>query len=79
MACDIACDQDRADFFCFKARGLLIGSANVGTLLGAEHGKIHGAGYMIFLKFRRRAHIDNFVILVELCYGSDRCHGWFIL
>ena len=78
MACDIVRDQDGADFFGFKARSLLIDRADVGTLLGAEHGKINRTRNMIFLKFRWRAHIDNFVKLVELCYGSERCHGWLI-
>ena len=61
MPRDVACDHRRADARGFERGGLNVKRADDDTFFVFEHGRIDGAGYVVFGEFERRAHIDDFV------------------
>ncbi len=60
--------ERRADFFCVERGDLLVERADVGPLHVVEHRAVHGFGHVVERKFGGRAHVDNLVKGIELCY-----------
>ena len=64
---DIARHQRSTHLVGLERRHLLVQRANANALLVIQHRAVDGAGDVVFGEFRRGAHVDNLVKLIELC------------
>ena len=71
MAGDIACAQYAAELARIKGGNLFVKSADAGALLVVEHRMIERAWNPVDGKFRLRAYVDNFVVLIDAIDGHN--------
>ncbi|MNQ94140.1 hypothetical protein D3C85_1096420 [compost metagenome] len=72
MAGDVAGDEGGARAGCFEWRNLLVHRTDQHAFVVAEHGRVAGAGDVIVGILERRAHVDDFVEIMQFVQADEQ-------